>query len=237
MYLFLSDLHLGRGSWEDSRRAEADACVLLRHYKDQLLKSNGKVFLVGDVFNAYMEFRALVPTGYVRFTGLIAELCDLGIPVIYVSGNRDHWQLGHFAHETGALVLPRAWKGEAFGRKLHVEHGDFFASGRLNRLFRNPVAYAVYRTAFPGDLGFRLAAYFGSKGSGESETQHIETLRNAAAGLLASNDTDIVVFAHSHHAECTNFTGGTYLNPGYWFADRTYGVLDTTGPNVMTWPG
>lgn len=236
MYLFLSDLHLGRGSPEDSRRAEADACALLRHYRDALLESNGRIFLVGDIFNAYMEFRTLAPPGYVRFIGLIAELCDLGIPVVYVTGNRDHWQLGHFARETGATVLPRAWTGAAFGKKLHVEHGDLIAAGRLNRLFRNRFAYLAYRMAFPGDLGFRLATYFGAKGSGESETQHIETLRNAAAGLLASNDSDIVVFAHSHKAECTNFPGGTYLNPGYWFADRTYGVLDPTGPNVMSWP-
>ena len=182
-----------------------------------------------------MEFRTLAPTGFVRFIGLIAELCDRGIEVIYVTGNRDHWHLGHFARETGALVLPREWRGEAFGKKLHVEHGDFYASGKLNRLFRNRIAFFAYRMAFPGDLGFRLAAYFGSKGSGEPETQHTETLRNAAVELMTSEDIDIAVFAHSHRAECTNFPCGTYLNPGYWFVDRTYGVLDSTGPSVMTW--
>ncbi|MEL7362386.1 MAG: metallophosphoesterase, partial [Bacteroidota bacterium] len=101
MILFLSDLHLGRGTPEASRAAERDVCALLDAHADTL----DALVLVGDLFDAYMEYRHLVPKGFVRLQGRLAALVDAGVTVTYVVGNRDPWHLDHFAREIGVRLV------------------------------------------------------------------------------------------------------------------------------------
>ncbi|MEO0858505.1 MAG: metallophosphoesterase, partial [Bacteroidota bacterium] len=101
MILFLSDLHLGRGTPAESRAAERDVCALLDAHASAL----DALVLVGDVFDAYMEYRHLVPKGFVRLQGRLAALVDAGVPVTYVVGNRDPWHLDHFAREVGVRLV------------------------------------------------------------------------------------------------------------------------------------
>jgi UDP-2,3-diacylglucosamine hydrolase len=241
MILFLSDLHLGRGSRAASRSAERDAIVLLQHHRASLRQPGARLILLGDVFDAYMEYRTLMPVGAVRLLGKLAEFVDEGVPVTAIAGNRDQWQLGHLAREVGITVEPEEWRGEAFGRQILAAHGDGriaeeVMQNRLRPLLRSRLAYQLYRNVLPGDWGFRLARRVARGGDGLPEPDLVEGLRTAARHALRQPGTDLVAFGHCHVAECTDFDGGTYLNPGYWFGDRTYGVLDERGPRVCTWP-
>jgi UDP-2,3-diacylglucosamine hydrolase len=240
MLLFLGDLHLGRGSLEESRRAERDAVDLLEAHQDVLLAPAGGLILLGDVFNAFLEYDSLIPAGFVRLQGAIACLVDRGVEVTYVAGNRDLWHLTYFEREVGVRLVAESLTREAYGRRLFVAHGDRFSRSErafqlLRPVFRNPIAYWLYRHLPPGDTAFRLARWFAGRGSGAPTPGLVEELRSAARAIMAQQNVDLVVMGHSHHAELLNLASGTYLNTGYWFADRTYGVLDDRGLRLLQW--
>lgn len=240
MLLFLSDLHLGRGTPTESRDAECDAVALLAAHADRMAEPGGGLVLLGDVFNAFIEYRSLVPKGFVRLQGALAALVDAGVGVTYVVGNRDPWHLGHFEEEIGVRVVRRGFTCRAYGLALLAAHGDgeapaeWTANG-LRPLLRHPFAYRLYRNALPGDWGFRLARWVAALGSGEAEAPVVDGVRQSARRYLAQ--ADVVVMGHSHHAELTAFPEGIFLNPGYWFAERTFGTLDAEGVHLLQWDG
>ncbi|MEP0545420.1 MAG: UDP-2,3-diacylglucosamine diphosphatase [Rhodothermales bacterium] len=241
MYLFLSDLHLGRGTAAESRAAERDALALLRAHESDVRPAGGDggLFLVGDVFDQFIEYRRLVPKGFVRLQGLLAEWTDAGVPVTYVVGNRDPWHLDYFERELGVRVVPDGVAARLAGRETYIAHGDGLvpteqAYNRLKPLLRHPVPYRLYRNLFPGDWGYRLARHIARRGSGAPDAPTVDALRDAARRRL-TGPTDLVVFGHGHRAERIDGPGGTYLNPGYWFADRTFARLDAAGPALLRW--
>jgi UDP-2,3-diacylglucosamine hydrolase len=240
MLLFLSDLHLGRGAPAESRAAERDAVALLAAHAPDLAGRGGGLLLLGDVFNAWMEYRTLVPKGFVRFQGALAELADGGVPVTYVVGNRDPWHLGYFEEEIGARVVDGPLLREAYGRRVIAAHGDgrIAAERRANRLrpvLRSGLAYRLFRNGLPGDWGFRLARAVAGRGSGAPEPRVVDGLREEARRLLRETPADLAVLGHSHRAELSDLPEGTFLNPGYWFAERTFGVFDAAGPRLLRW--
>ncbi|NNF58937.1 MAG: UDP-2,3-diacylglucosamine diphosphatase, partial [Rhodothermaceae bacterium] len=95
MYLFLSDLHLGRGTDAESRAVERDAIAVLHAHepavREGAARENGGLFLVGDVFNQFMEYGSLIPKGFVRLQAVLAAWTDSRLPVTYLVGNRDPW--------------------------------------------------------------------------------------------------------------------------------------------------
>lgn len=246
MYLFLSDLHLGRGSAAESRAAEADALALLRAHEPELREAaragTGGLYLLGDVFDQYLEYRHLVPKGFVRLQGLLAAWADAGVPVTYVLGNRDPWHLDHFERELGVRLLREARTERLAGLETYIAHGDGlvpeeWAYNRLRGLLRHPAAYRLYRNAFPGDAGYRLARLVARLGSGEPEERVVAALREAARQRLARAEAELVVMGHAHHAELSRWEEGAYLNPGYWFGARTFARLDGRGPALLRWSG
>lgn len=247
MILFLSDLHLGRGTAAESAEAERDAVAMLRAHEREIREAVGRgedtgLYLVGDVFNQFIEYRHLVPKGFVRLQGLLAGWTDAGLPVTYVVGNRDPWHLGYFERELGVRVEREAVRAEMHGHTAYIAHGDGCVPeeriyNRIKPLLRHPWAYRLYRTLTPGDTGFRLARWVARRGDGAPEARVVDALRLKARRTLADTPADLVVLGHSHLAEHAAFPGGTYLNPGYWFAERTFARLDARGPALLRWTG
>jgi len=247
LYLFLSDLHLGRGTVAESRAAERDALALLDAHEDAIHAAvadgrGGGLYLVGDVFDQFIEYRRLVPKGFARLQGRLAAWTDAGLPVTYLVGNRDPWHLDYFESELGVRLVREAITERLAGRTVYLAHGDGrLASERaynlLKPILRHPLAYRLYRTLLPGDSGYRLARRIAQMGSGAPETSTVCGLRTAAHRLLSTTSADLVVFGHGHTAELDDGPDGTYLNPGYWFADRTFARLDADGPALLRWTG
>lgn len=240
MILFLSDLHLGRGSAKDSASAERDAVALLRSHRDALNRPGGRLILLGDVFNAFLEYGMLVPSGFVRLQGVLAELVDAGVDVTYVVGNRDPWHVAHFEKAVGIKVSTTPLRFEAFGRGVIATHGDEFESSnkpsrRLRPVLRHPLAYWLYRNLLPGDSAFRVARWISRLGDGEPDESTVEALRASGLRLLETPGVDLVVMGHSHRAELSSGPAGTYVNCGYWLGERTYCVLDRDGVRLCTW--
>ncbi|MEM9996704.1 MAG: UDP-2,3-diacylglucosamine diphosphatase [Bacteroidota bacterium] len=262
MILFLADLHLGRGTPAASRAAERDALALLDAVADRL----DALVLVGDLFDQYMEYRHLVPKGFIRMQGRLAALVDAGVPVTYVVGNRDPWHLDHFADEIGVRLVrdhvvetltptgPFAGASasktdEETGWHVYIAHGDGRIAhdrvyNRLRPVMRHPAVARLYRMLLPGDTGYALARWTGRRAAqplGRDRTgpdlPAVTALRRFARQTLASTDADLVVCGHVHLGECTTWPEGTYLNAGYWFGHRTFGCLSADGPALLHWDG
>lgn len=240
MTLFVSDLHLGRGTPEATRAAERDAVAMLRAHEAPLV-DGGTLVLLGDVFDQYIEYRHLVPKGAPRLVGLLADWADRGARILYVVGNRDPWHVDFFERDVGVTVLRRPTRVEAGGVGVYLAHGD--GAGRpaghspLQPLLRAPLMARLYRMGLPGDAGYALARWtarrFGSDGS--ATPAEADALRDAAARLLDRPDVDVVAFGHSHAPALNTTASGTYLNPGYWFGDRTFARLDADGAALFRW--
>ncbi len=251
MTLFVSDLHLGRGTPAETRAADRDAAAMIRAHA---LTAADTLVLLGDVFDQFIEYRHLVPKGAPRLTGAVADLADAGVRVLYVVGNRDPWHETFVEDDLGATLLHRPTRVETDGCGVYLAHGDGHVRERtahtpdaarplgrpfLQPLLRAPLMARLYRMALPGDAGFALARWvarrFGSDGA--PTDAEAATLHAAAAALLERPDVDLVAFGHVHRAVLERLPGGAYLNPGYWFGDRTFARLDADGPALFRWVG
>ena len=242
MLLLLSDLHLGRGTADQSRAAEQDVLELLRSHETDVVDDGGTLVLNGDVFHEFIEYRHLVPKVGARLTGLLADWADRGAEILYVVGNRDPWHIDFFETEIGIRVIPKSITLEAFGKRVFISHGDEHAytnrlSLRFESIVRAPWAARLYRMMLPGDSGFALARWasrtFGTDGIPDPVVAR--DLSAAAHRQLEATDADVVVFGHSHGEALEVTPHGTYINLGYWYGARTFARLDADGPALLRW--
>ena len=246
MVLLLSDLHLGRGTPAATRAAERDAVACLRAHERGVL-DGGALVLVGDVFDAFIEYRHLMPKRGLRLLGLLADWADRGGAVHYAVGNRDPWHGGLLEREVGATLHREPWEAVLGGVRAYIAHGDRdmpsralsprALAHRLTPLLRSPRMARLYRMAFPGDAGFAFATWaarrFGSDGAADPADS--AALEAAARARLRTTDAELVVHGHVHEAALVRTADGAYLNPGYWFGDRTFARLDADGPSLWRW--
>ncbi len=237
--LFVSDLHVGRDAAGD-RAAEADLIGCLRAHADAV----EHVYLVGDLYDEYIEYRHLVPRGLERLKGLLAEWTDRGVRVTYLTGNHDPWHRAHFADDLGVEVVAGGVLRRHVGRWVYVAHGDALDPTtplyrRLRPLLRHPLPVALYKYLLPGDSGFALARRLNRRFHDDAiNPERVAGLRRAAARLLGRTRLDLVVMGHSHQPDDYRLAGGHYLNLGAWYEQRTFARLDTrAGARLLRWNG
>lgn len=238
MVLFVSDIHFGRADAATEREKERDLIACLRAHD-----SADHLYLVGDVFDQYIEYPHLIPKGFARFQGLLAEWCDRGVPITYVAGNHDPWHRSYFAEEFGARIAYDGVIEPIEGRTVYVTHGDAVATTsslypHLRPWMRHPVCTALYRALLPADAGYRLARWVSRRLHTDSpDPKVVSGLREYARNWLANNDADALIMGHSHVAECTEGPKGTYCNLGNWYESRTFARLDEDGIHLLQWNG
>ena len=234
MILFVSDVHLGRGSYAEDRGEEQALVQCLNSYEDL---ARGLV-LLGDVFDSYIEYRHLIPKGFVRLQALLASWTDRGIPVIYVVGNHDPWHLDYFEKELGVLMVRDSLLETLHTHLVYLHHGDTpKGSGRhLHRLLRHPVPVWLYRTALSPDFGLSLAGRTSrSRPDEQVDRGCIAAASRHAGDILHSTAANLVVMGHTHHAELTKMRGGIYLNTGSWRYGRNFGCLERNTIGLLQW--
>ncbi len=239
MILFFSDIHFGRSDAETERANERDLIACLRAHEAEVTG----LYLLGDVFDAYIEYRHLMPKGFVRFQALLAEWTERGVPVTYLVGNHDPWHCDYFERELGVRVVFDAFDEPLFGRNVYMAHGDGLTANtlfynRIRSLLRHPLPVWMYRNLLPGDLGMGLAKWvkvrFGNHGIVE---ETVVGLRAHARSVLSRGTADVVAMGHSHLPEIRTWPEGTYMNLGYWHDARTFGRLTREGPALLRWNG
>ena len=231
---FSSDNHLGAPTAAESLPREQKFVRWL----DTVKKDAAAIFLLGDLFDFWFEYRTVVPKGFVRVLGKLAEISDSGIPIYFFVGNHDLWMGDYFEKE---LNIPtyRDVKEFTFNDKVFlIGHGDGKGPGdigykRMKKVFTNPVFKWLFRWFHP-ELGMRLAQYLSVKNkliSGDDDKiflgEEQEWLAQYAKRKLETKHYDYFIFGHRHLAMKIKVSDtSTYHNLGDWITQYTYGVFD-----------
>jgi len=117
---FISDAHLGSWAIEHRRMQERR----LVRFLDSIKEKAGAVYLLGDMFDFWFEYRYVVPCGYTRFLGKLSELTDMGVEVHYFIGNHDIWTYGYLEKECGVILHKKPLTTEMYGKVFFLAHGD-----------------------------------------------------------------------------------------------------------------
>lgn len=232
---FASDFHLGTGNYASSRERE-DRLV---RWLDMIKADAAEVFLMGDVFDFWFEYKTVVPKGYIRFLGKLAELADAGIKLTFFKGNHDMWMFDYFEKELGATIISNELVIERDGKKFFMHHGDGLGPGDkwykiLKNVFRSKVCQWLFARVHP-NLGVGIANYWSqhSRIAGESNEQRKnmeqEWLVIYSRGLIKDNRYDYLIFGHRHlPLDIQLDEHSRYINLGEWVNYNTYAVFDGT---------
>lgn len=232
-------MHFGKDSRTQERETEAALVSCLEAQADTV----DHLYLLGDVFDGYIEYRHLVPKGFVRFQALLAEWTDRGVPVTYLLGNHDPWHRDYFEQELGVQLVPEALSVEHDGWCLHLTHGDTQASTHsayawVRPLLRHPWAIRLYRSLLPADWGLGLArAVSHALHDPEPDPVVIDALAACAEETLGRDPVDAVLMGHSHEPALQQWDEGVYLNTGNWYEKRTFARLDEDTLRLCRWNG
>jgi len=231
---FASDQHFGIPDFESSKLREKKFMSWL----DEIKVDARAIFLLGDLFDFWFEYKTVVPRGFVRVLGKIAELRDSGIPVYFFVGNHDLWMRDYFETELDIPVYHRPQEYEFDGKTFLIGHGDGLGPGdkgykRMKKVFSHPVSKWFYRWLHP-DIGVKLAQYLSTKNkliSGEEDTKFLgeenEWLAQYAKRKLEQKHYDYFLFGHRHMPmEIKVGENSTYINTGDWISHFTYAVFD-----------
>ncbi len=234
---FSSDNHLGAPTQELSKPRERKFLQWL----DMVKEDAAAIFLLGDLFDFWFEYKTVVPKGQVRVLGKLAELRDSGIPIYFFVGNHDLWMFGYFEEELGIPVYHEPREFEFNGKKFLIGHGDGKGPGdkgykRMKKVFTSPFFQWCFRWIHP-DLGVRLARHLSVKNkliSGDDDAVYLgeeqEWLAQYAKRKLQLQHYDYFIFGHRHlPMEIKLSKSSTYFNLGDWITHYTYGVYDEKG--------
>lgn len=232
---------------DEPERASEDALIRCLEAQRATAAPVDHLYLVGDVFDGFVEYRHLVPKGFVRFQAMLAQWTDDGVPVTYLVGNHDPWHRDYFEEELGVRVVETVDTCHA-GLTLHLEHGDAVGSTHglypaLRPWLRHPASVWAYRTLLPADLGIGLARWVsGAVRRPEPDPDLVAALETYATNRLATTAADVVVMGHSHVPALVvpsrnGGPDGAYLNTGNWFDARTFGRLHNGEIHLTHWNG
>lgn len=233
---FASDQHLGAPTAEASFPREQKFVAWL----DTVKQDAEAIFLLGDLFDFWFEYKTVVPKGFVRVLGKLAEIRDSGIPIYFFVGNHDLWMHDYFEKELNIPVYNDNQTFTFHGKSFLIGHGDGKGPGdkgykRMKKVFTHPVSKWVYRWLHP-DLGVKLAQYLSVKNkliSGEADVKFLgednEWLVQYCKRKLQTQHYDYFVFGHRHLPMTIALNEqSTYINLGDWIGYFTYGVFDGT---------
>ena len=233
---FASDQHLGAPTPEASLPREKRFVAWL----DTIKEDAGTIFLLGDLFDFWFEYKTVVPKGFVRVLGKLAELKDAGIDIYFFVGNHDLWMRDYFQKELNIPVFHKPQEFDINGKIFLIGHGDGLGPNdhgykRMKKVFTFPFFKWLFRWLHP-DIGVRLGHYFSVKNkliSGDVDARFLgeenEWLAQYCRRKLTEKHYDFFVFGHRHlplEIELNN--NSTYINLGDWIQYFTYGEFMKT---------
>mgnify|MGYP003446239104 FL=1 len=231
---FLSDFHLGAPNITESLKREKKIIRFLDEIKNDALE----IFILGDLFDFWYEYKKVVPKGYVRILGKLAEITDSGIPVYFFVGNHDMWMNDYFQKELNIPVFFEPREFEYSGKKFLIGHGDGLGPGDhgykfIKKVFRNKACQWLFGI-LPPYIGMGIAGYFSRKSraqTGQSDEVFLgedkEWLIQYSKEVLQKTHYDYFVFGHRHLPLDIRLTEkNRYLNLGDWIKYDSYAVFD-----------
>ena len=232
---FASDLHLTSSTDVESRCRELAFIQWLDRVKDDA----AAIFLLGDLFDFWFEYRYVVPRGYVRLLGKLAELTDNGIPIHYFTGNHDQWIRDYFACEMNIHTYNQPTEFELNGKLFLIGHGHGNNISPENKFYK--LIYAAFENRLLQKLFAALHPRWGMNlGANWSiSSRKRRGIRKPFNGVeneliywytqyvLTKKHYDFFVFGHRHLALDIRLNENSrYINTGEWIEAQTYAVFD-----------
>ena len=236
---FISDLHLGAKYMTDHLERERRVCRFLDSIKDDA----AELFLLGDILDYWYEYKYVVPRGYIRFLGKLAELSDAGIRITWVTGNHDVWLFDYLRDQIGLTVLNGNTVVETQGKRILISHGDDVgqqpAMYRFTRwCFYNKVCQWLYASIHPR-WTYPVATGWSNENRTRRDPEQQKAISERAAARLVEfsrehfgqhSDIDAYVYGHIHIARINEQESmPPIIFLGEWISLYSYVVLDEAG--------
>lgn len=227
---FASDFHLGYPDYEATLDREKKIVAWL----ESIAPTAHEVFLVGDLFDFWFEYKRAVPKGFSRLISAIGRLVDAGIPVHIFTGNHDLWMWDYLPTETGAQIYREPITREWNGKRFYIAHGDGLGPGDhgykfLKRIFTNRMCQWLFARLHPN-----FGVWIALKSSGSSRKaqkpevgtflgEDKEWLIQHSKAVLEKDHHDFFVYGHRHVPMTYDLgKGAQYVNLGDWIKHYTY---------------
>lgn len=230
---FASDCHLGVPDYNSSLIREKHFVSWLHNIKEDAKE----IYLLGDIFDFWFEYKSVVPKGYVRLLGKLAELSDAGIKIHYFIGNHDMWMFGYFPEEMNIPLYKKPISSEMDGKKFYIGHGDGIGPDDkgykfIKKVFSNKFSQWLFARLHP-NFGTWLAKYFSRKSRiangltdevflGEEKERLIQFVKTSEE----KDHYDFYIFGHRHLPLDMTIGNARYINLGDWVKYFSYAVWD-----------
>ena len=232
---FASDFHLGAPNHAQSMIREK----LIVKWLDVIKADAEEIYLMGDMFDFWYEYRHTAPKGFIRFLGKLAEIADSGIPITLFTGNHDMWMFEYLPKEIGVTIYREPIERIFNGKKFFLGHGDGLGPGDhgykfIKKVFANKVCQWLFARLHP-NFGMGMAHYWSHKSrasnGGENEEKFVsidhEWLAIYAKEVLQKQHYDYFIFGHRHLPLNLQLTEkSVYINLGEWVMYNSYAVFD-----------
>ena len=236
---FCSDNHLG----SPNRNLSLEREKIFITWLDQIKTDAQAIFFLGDLFDFWFEYKKVVPKGFTRLFGKLAELSDSGIDLFFFVGNHDCWTGNYFEDELGINVFHKKVDLNIDNYNILIGHGDGLGPGDnkykfLKLLFRNPILKKLFSFIHP-DIGISLGSFLSQKNkilSGSEkvfESEDKEMLFSYCKDVLKTKYYHFFIFGHRHiPLELDLGNNSKYFNTGDWITHFSYLVYDGNSFNL-----
>lgn len=239
---FASDLHLGAPNALQSIQREK-AFIAWLNYIQPTAKA---IYLLGDVFDFWFEYKTVVPKGYTRLFGKLAELSDTGIEIHFFKGNHDMWVLDYFEKELGLQIHSNELTFEWANKRFYLHHGDGLGPGDykykfLKQIFRSPICQWLFARLHP-NFGIQLASILSKRSRANGGAKDIiykgpqqEWLYKYVQEMESNQHHDFYLFGHRHLPLFLPHQNALYVNTGDWLKYQTFARFDNKQLTLLQW--
>ncbi|MEC9303337.1 MAG: UDP-2,3-diacylglucosamine diphosphatase [Bacteroidota bacterium] len=228
---FASDFHLGSPNFKESRIREN----LIINWLNDIKKDAKAIYLLGDIFDFWFEYKKVVPKGYIRFLSKLAEIVESGTEIHFFVGNHDLWAKDYLEVELGLNIHHHQKIIKEQNKKLLIAHGDGLGKADytyklIKKIFKSRICQWIFSQLHP-NLAFTVAQNWSKKSRKKISKPFLskekEVLFNYCKNLQKKNPVDYYVMGHRHlPLEIKIDEQAKYINLGEWINYNTYAVLE-----------
>jgi UDP-2,3-diacylglucosamine hydrolase len=238
---FVSDFHLGIPDFETSLAREKRIIAWLK----QIKVTCKELFIVGDVFDFWFEYKHVIPKHFVRLQAAIADFTDSGIAVHFFHGNHDLWQFGYFEKELGVTVHKQPITLQLGDKTFYIAHGDGLGPKQkwfktILWVYRNPLFQRLFAFFHPA-IGISLANYLSRQSKLKTFNGNFkfygedEFLVQHSREILKQKHIDYFIYGHRHLPMTYSLTNtSTYVNLGDWIGFNSFAVFKNGNVELLT---
>ena len=234
---FISDAHFG----SESEEKEEEKIEKFKNFLDSNLKENDYLFILGDLFDVWFEYRYLIPKECFRVLNILYNLVRKGVKIVYIGGNHDFWENGFLKKEMDIEFHSEHLMIDLMSKRFYLHHGDGFIKKDkgyrlLKSILRNRTNIWLYKLIHP-DLGLFLAKYFSNFSRANSTNRYYSSFEEyfQFAKNKFEEGVDFVIMGHTHIPVIKDFGNKFFVNIGDWIENFTYGTYDGKEFKLEKW--